>query len=119
MLKNQYYIELNKDIINSYDMERILGALEAEEEYNEKFDKEPYKGHIIPVTREGNHSLYLKVKSINGTITTNVYGKRYNTTEVSIMLYTKEFWKYWEMKAKQENAYLELYADKAITEIQI
>jgi hypothetical protein len=66
MLKNQYYIELNKDIINSYDMERILGALEAEEEYNEKFDKEPYKGHIIPVTREGNHSLYLKVKSISG-----------------------------------------------------
>ncbi len=66
MLKNQYYIELNKDIINSYDMERILGALEAEEEYNEKFDKEPYKGHVIPVTREDNYSLYLKVKSISG-----------------------------------------------------
>jgi len=30
MLKNQYYIELNRGIINSYDMERILGALWVE-----------------------------------------------------------------------------------------
>jgi ribosomal protein L25 (general stress protein Ctc) len=64
-------------------------------------------------------SVFAPIRKIHGTITTNVYGKRYNTAEVSIMLYTKEFWKYWEMKAKQENAYLELYADKAITEIQI
>ena len=64
-------------------------------------------------------SVFAPIKKVYGTITTNVYGKKYNTTEVSIMLYTKEFWKYWEMKAKQENAYLELYADRAITEIQI
>ena len=59
-------------------------------------------------------SVFAPVKKIYGTITTNAYGRRYNTNEVSIMLYTKEFWKYWEMKAEQEGVYFELYADKAV-----
>ena len=61
-------------------------------------------------------SVFAPVKKIYGTITTNAYGKKYNTAEISIMAYTEEFWLYWEMKAKQEGAYLELYADKAIEE---
>ncbi len=59
-------------------------------------------------------SVFAPIKKVYGTITNNPYGQRYNTTEVSIMLYTKEFWKYWEMKAKQEGVYFELYADKAV-----
>jgi len=59
-------------------------------------------------------SCFAPVKKIYGTITTNSYGKKYNTSEVSIMAYTEEFWHYWEMVASQENALLELYADKAI-----
>jgi hypothetical protein len=59
-------------------------------------------------------SVFAPIRKIHGTITTNVYGKRYNTTEVSIMLYSEQFWRYWEIKAKQEGVYFELYADKEV-----
>ena len=54
------------------------------------------------------------VKKIYGTITTNVYGNKYNTSEISIMTYTREFWLYWENEAKSKNVLIELYADKNI-----
>jgi hypothetical protein len=30
------------------------------------------------------------------------------------MLYSEQFWHYWEIKAKQEGVYFELYADKEV-----
>lgn len=59
-------------------------------------------------------SVFAPIKKVYGTITNNSYGKRYNTTEVSIMLYSEQFWRYWETKAKQEGVYFELYADKEV-----
>ena len=59
-------------------------------------------------------SVFAPIKKVYGTITNNPYGKRYNTTEVSIMLYSEQFWHYWEQRAKRENVFFELYADKAI-----
>mgnify|MGYP000844983567 FL=1 len=59
-------------------------------------------------------SCFAPVKKIYGTITTNPYGKKYNTADVSIMVYTQDFWFYWEQRAKRENVFFELYADKAI-----
>ena len=59
-------------------------------------------------------SVFAPIKKVYGTITNNPYGKRYNTTGVSIMLYTKQFWRYWEIKAKKEGLYFKLYADKDV-----
>lgn len=59
-------------------------------------------------------SVFAPIEKVYGTITNNPYGKRYNTTEVSIMLYSEQFWHYWEIKAKQEGVYFELYADKEV-----
>ena len=54
------------------------------------------------------------VKKVYGTITTNAYGNKYNTADVSIMAYTEEFWFYWKQRAARENVYFELYADRKI-----
>ena len=59
-------------------------------------------------------SCFSPVKKIYGTITTNTYGNKYTTTDVSIMAHTQDFWFYWEQRAKRENVFFELYADKAI-----
>ena len=61
-------------------------------------------------------SCYAPIKKIYGTLTTNQYGQRYNTQEVSIMILTENFWYYWSRIAKQENVFIELYADKPIAE---
>lgn len=59
-------------------------------------------------------SCFAPIKKIYGTLTTNQYGQRYNTQEVSIMILTENFWDYWNGIAKQENVFIELYADKPI-----
>jgi rRNA processing protein Gar1 len=59
-------------------------------------------------------SVFAPIKKVYGTITTNPYGNKYNTADVSIMAYTQDFWFYWEQRAKRENVFFELYADKAI-----
>ena len=57
-------------------------------------------------------SVFAPIKKVYGTITNNPHGKRYNTADVSIMLYSEQFWRYWEIKAKEEGVYFELYANK-------
>ncbi len=59
-------------------------------------------------------SVFAPIKKVYGTISKNPYGKRYNTKEVSIRLYSKQFWHYWEIKAKEERVYFELYANKEL-----
>lgn len=54
------------------------------------------------------------VKKIYGTITTNPYGYRYNTQEVSMMVDGNDFTVYWNIRAKKENVTFELYADRAV-----
>ena len=56
------------------------------------------------------------VKKICGTLTENEHGYKFNTSSVSIMLYTEDFWQYWAMQAKKEGVYIELYADKKVKE---
>lgn len=57
-------------------------------------------------------SCFAPARKVYGTITENTYGNRYNTKDVSIMTFTDEFWDYWEQRAKRENVFFELYADK-------
>jgi hypothetical protein len=59
-------------------------------------------------------SCHAPTKKICGTITQNEHGYKFNTSSVSIMLYTENFWIYWETEAKRQNAYIELYADKKL-----
>ena len=59
-------------------------------------------------------SCFAPTKKIYGTITQNAYGNKYNTTDVSIMAYTEDFWLYWENRARCENVFIELYAYRAI-----
>lgn len=56
------------------------------------------------------------VKRVYGTTTTNAYGYKYHTADVSIMVYTEEFWLYWERRAKREGVLFELYADRQLNE---
>lgn len=83
-------------------MKRIKYLTQAEVEKRAKY-------HVATIG-----SSFAPTKRICGTITTNAYGNKLNTADVSIMTYTDEFWLYWERRAKRENALIEIYADRVI-----
>jgi hypothetical protein len=83
-------------------MKRIKYLTQAEVEKRAKYHVATIGSSLAPTKR------------ICGTITTNAYGNKLNTVDVSIMTYTEDFWLYWERRAERENALIEIYADRAI-----